>query len=120
MSIPSLSKGSTEESFRTLKPTIFKPPQWHRCVSALWPGPVHSETRNEVPQESSVEPADINAGKAENTNDDYRTVEEQSGRNRKGWKFFIVWTGGGLIKCGTDPVSNRREIRLDSRERLEK
>lgn len=86
---------------------------------------VHSETRTKVPQESPVEPAespvepaDINEGKAENTKDDYRTLEEQSGRNRKGWKFFIVWTGGGLITCGTDPVSNRRETRLDSLECL--
>lgn len=120
---------SREERFRKLKPTILNArngtgvylldvtKEMIKAKTRRYPGPVHSETRNEVPQESSVEPADINARKAGNTKDDYRTLKEQSGRNRKGSKFCIVLTGGGLIKCGTDPVSSRRELRRDSLEK---
>lgn len=113
---------ATEERFRTLKTTISKPPNGTgvyllhvrkaiiKAKTRRYPGPGHSETGNEAPQGT----ADINAGKAENTKDDYRTLKEQSGRDRKAWKFFRVSTGGGLVQRSTDPVSNRREIRLDS------
>lgn len=72
------------------------------------------------PETSSVEPADVKAGKAENTKDDYLTLKEQSGRNRKGLEVFYIMDWRWFNQCGTDPVSNRRETRLDSPECLGK
>lgn len=56
-----------------------------------------TETLNEVYQEvsdgCSEEPADVNATsrKAKNTKDDHWTVKEQSGTNRKDWKFWVFF-----------------------------